>query len=220
MTVTIRGQGGRRLQGLPVPRAETAVPGILAECPIDTIRGPVEAGALAAGDLVFTRDAGYRPVRWVGCCGALAEIAALAMPAEGGTLVLAPGQLLLIAGPAVAAACGEPEALAAAGDLAAEAGGPAGSRSVAVAGQAMVLFLLDTHEIVRAGGTWCASGRPDAALMRALDEGARAGLLAAFPELRLPGGDAAFRAARPVLDAAAARAALGLRPAAQRRRAA
>ncbi|MCX7890256.1 MAG: Hint domain-containing protein [Rhodobacteraceae bacterium] len=231
MTLTIRQEGQARLAGRSLPaggqeaRARgQGVPGLPAGTRIDTIEGPLAAGMLRPGHLVMTRDAGYRPVRWAGTLagaqapGAGIRMAVIAAGAFGPgcpqrDLALPAGHRLLVAGPAVEAAAGESEALAAAGDLEGVTGAVRAGDAAAAEAGAPVLILLDTHEVIRAEGLWCESGRPEAGALALLEEDGRTSLLAAFPELGLPGGDAAFRPARPVLDPGAVRAVFGRGPA-------
>lgn len=193
-----------------------------AETRIATIRGPVPAGDLRAGDRVLTRDNGYRPVRWVGrrhlpaaelvvwdrfrpirlAAGALGP----GWPAQD--LVVSPQHRLLVAGAEVRDLTDCDEALVPARQLLSLPGVTLESPE---AGVSYVNLLLDRHEILLAEGAWAESLYTGPVGMAALPAAQRAEIFSLFPELALPDAVPHAPPARPFLTGRAARRFVALR---------
>ncbi|GGD32694.1 hypothetical protein GCM10011358_16050 [Sinisalibacter lacisalsi] len=154
-----------------------ATSGLAQAALVETARGPVLARDLRVGDKLVTRDAGLQPLRWIGTSTVVYDVpeatADAAMPAgpgpvriragalgstpEGGNLVLAPGQRLLVRSPLNQVLFGTDEVLAAAGDLTHLDGVEIVPRSVARWSHP----LLDSHQMIRVNGLWMESFAPD-----------------------------------------------------------
>jgi len=165
-----------------------------ADALIATMRGPRAAGDIRPGDLVLTRDRGYRPVRWVGrqrlsglrllgtdrlrpiriAAGALGQ----GVPARD--LTVSPQHRMLLAGPTVASRLGTEEVLAAAKHL---VGLPGIGIECPAEGVTYVHLLLDTHEVLLAEGAWAESLYTGKQAMKALPAAQRAEILTLFPDL-------------------------------------
>jgi hypothetical protein len=193
------------------------LPGLSTAAQIDTLDGPVSAGALKAGDLVLTRDSGYRPVRWVGrlpaaeATGVIGRArsvrvlrGALGENVPARDLTVSPRQRIVLSGIAVEALTGEVEAFVAP----LHAVGAAGIDSVADAADDFILVLFDSHEILRADGCWTESFCPAEHSVRALLGTLMAGLLTAVPAFADADGFAGHVAARADITAGDAVAAL------------
>lgn len=206
----------RTKRGLPDLQPADGAIALDADTVVDTLNGPVKAAGLRAGDMVLTRDSGYRPLRWVGRRTVRATEArrdpglrpvriaqgSLGQGCPAADVTVGPGQRILLSGAWALAASGEAEVLARAGDLVG-----CGGISRAHAGEMhLVYLLLDTHEIVRAAGMWVESFQPTPEALSSLDPADCASVLAGCPELSHPGGFAAYAPARLVLTAEGARA--------------
>lgn len=161
---------------------------------VATLRGPRPVEAIRPGDLVLTRDRGYRPVRWAGQQRlsavrlAVAErlrpvrIAAGAlgpgMPARD--MLVSPQHRMLLSGAEVAHRFGTTEVLAAAKHL---VGLPGVSVDCPVEGVTYVHLLFDMHEILLADGAWSESLYTGPWAMKMLPAAQRAELLTLFPDL-------------------------------------
>lgn len=161
---------------------------------IATLRGPVPVEAIRPGDLVLTRDRGYRPVCWAGQTRvsgrrlALAErlrpirIAAGAlgpgMPARD--LLVSPQHRMLLTGPEVERAFCAREVLGAAKHL---VGLPGITVDQPAEGVTYVHLLLDTHEVLLADGAWSESLYTGPQAMKMLPAAQRAEILTLFPDL-------------------------------------
>lgn len=181
---------------------------------ITTASGPVPVEELSPGDLVVTRDNGLQPLRWVGRRVLTAldlqarpelqpvRIGAGALGGEGPerSLLLSPQHRVLIAGVRAEMYFGESEVLVPAKHL---VGLAEVSRSLPAEGVTYVHILFDRHEIVQSEGTWTESFQPAERTLNALEQAARAEVLALFPELA--GSASAFPAARLSLRAHEAR---------------
>lgn len=170
---------------------------------IATDRGPVRIEDLRVGDVVLTRDSGYRPIRWIGArhfdehqLNDFPELRPLTIrtgaigpniPARD--LTVSPQHRMLVT--AHDRDCEETEVLVAATDLACAE--PAKGQSVNY-----YHMLFDAHEIVLADGAWSESFLPEAAALDGLHSAQRAEILTIFPELRLAEGVAAFAPARHI----------------------
>lgn len=188
---------------------ETVVPCFTAGTLIDTARGPVPVEALVPGDLVLTRDNGYRPLCWIGSKALdAARLAAepalrpvrIAAGALGGGLPLrdmevSPQHRMLFSGARAEMLFGHHEVLVAAVHLV----GQPGITRRASGGVCYVHILFDRHEVVRGDGAWSESFQPGDRTLAGLDAPQRRELLRLFPELALPEGRGAFTAARATL---------------------
>jgi Ca2+-binding RTX toxin-like protein len=182
---------------------------------IDTDRGAVAVEDLAVGDLVLTRDHGFRPLAWTGrkalsaaVLAAWPELApvriaagALGAGVPARDLVVSPGHRMLVAGSRAEVLFGEREVLVAAADL---VGLPGVTRDAA-AGVEYLHVMCAGHEVIRAEGAWTESFQPSAPVLDGLAAATRAELLRLFPELATAAGQTRFAAARPVLSPAEAR---------------
>jgi Ca2+-binding RTX toxin-like protein len=159
-----------------------------------TERGAVAVEALAAGDLVVTRDNGLQPLRWVGSrrlsyTELLARpalqpvrIAAGALAGAGPdrTMLVSPQHRVLIEGARAEMFFGEAEVLVPAKHL---TGLAEVTRALPAEGVTYVHILFDRHEIVQSDGIWTESFQPAERTLSALDAAARAEVLELFPEL-------------------------------------
>lgn len=188
---------------------------------IDTARGRVAVEDLAPGDRVLTRDHGYQELVWTGrkdldaalvaAHPGLAPVriaaGALGMGLPERDLMVSPRHRMLISGPRAELMFGAREVLVAAVDL---LGLPGISRAtpetLPETGVSYVHVMCASHEILRAEGAWSESFQPAAGVLRGLDAAAREELLALFPELATPEGQAGWHAARAALTPAEARA--------------
>jgi Ca2+-binding RTX toxin-like protein len=175
-----------------------------------TERGAVAVEALAAGDLVVTRDNGLQPLRWVGSrrlsyTELLARpalqpvrIAAGALAGAGPdrTMLVSPQHRVLIEGARAEMFFGEAEVLVPAKHL---TGLAEVTRALPAEGVTYVHILFDRHEIVQSDGIWTESFQPAERTLSGLDDAARAEVLELFPELAV--GATGFPAARLSLRA-------------------
>ncbi len=132
----------QRLQ--PLGPTRTGLPVGLAPCGrVATLAGPVPAAELKPGDLVLTRDSGYRAVLWAGQAGR--AVPGVRLDAAGP--LLSCGQMVARPGDA------DPdEVLVPAGAL------DGGSACPAPLDPVLILF--DRHEVILAGGLWIESHGP------------------------------------------------------------
>ena len=181
---------------------------------IMTEAGLVAVEDLAPGDLVTTRDNGLQPLRWVGrIVLSMADLQArpalqpvrIGAGALGGagpdrSMMLSPQHRVLVEGARAEMYFGESEVLVPAKHL---IGLAEISRTVPSGGVTYVHILFDRHEIVLSDGIWTESFQPAERTLGALEDAARAEVLALFPELN---ADATlFPAARLTLKAHEAR---------------
>jgi len=195
---------------------ETIIPCFTPGTLIDTVAGPVRVEDLLPGDLVLTRDNGYRPVRWIGrrdltladtitrpdLRPVILQPGALGPAGPDRVMVVSPQHRILVAGASAELLTGEGEVLAAALHL-------TGRDGVERAGPGLVSYvhiLFDGHEIVRSDGIWSESFQPGAASLNGLGAPQRAEVLALFPELAEANPAANFPAARLTLKPHEARA--------------
>ncbi|SLN46950.1 Bifunctional hemolysin/adenylate cyclase precursor [Roseivivax jejudonensis] len=152
-----------------------------------TDTGPRAIETLRPGDRIVTRDAGPRPVRWIGqstvdATGPLAplDLAPGTLPGQTGALRVSPRHRLLLADWRAGLLLGADEVFVAATHL----DGAAGVRRVPAARQTYVHLLLDRHHVIYAEGAPTESFHPGPVGLATLDEAARAALFSACPELR------------------------------------
>lgn len=179
-----------------------------------TERGAVAVEDLGPGDMVVTRDNGLQPLRWVGSrklsyseLQARPElqpvrIAANALAGVGPerAMMVSPQHRVLIEGARAEMFFGESEVLVPAKHLTSMA---EVTRALPVEGVTYVHILFDRHEIVQSEGIWTESFQPAERTLGALEEAARAEVLAIFPELA--SDESIFPAARLSLKAHEAR---------------
>lgn len=192
------------------PRRPPHTPCFAAGSRIATPDGPVPVEDLRRGDLVLTRDNGFRPIRWIGGrafdATALAEFPELqpvrvprgtfGSDVPSADLLVSPQHRVLLAGHQVAPKQAEAEILASASDLV-----TLGLACVqAVDSVSYFHMLFDTHEIVWANGCWSESFLPEAAALEGLHAAQLREILTIFPALATRLGQAAYRPARSVLS--------------------
>lgn len=182
---------------------------------IDTACGPRDVQGLQPGDLIWTKDAGLLPLRWIGRRHvSLAELRAdpLLRPVEFAPgslgpgvpdrpLALSPQHRLCRGGWQAELFFGHPEVLVPAQAL---VNGDTIRQAEPQHPVTYVHFLLDGHQIVRSNGVLSESFFPSALSLTGLDRAARAEVLRLFPDLASLTG-AYPRTARPVLQGRQAR---------------
>jgi len=177
---------------------------------IATARGNVAVEDLRTGDLVLTRDNGYRPIRWIGArhfdAEALARypelapvrIAAgsIAVNTPSADLLVSPQHRMLLSGAASMALGGETEILASADSLVG-----LGIASVDETGSVTYYHILfDAHEIVLANEAWSESFNPAQAALDGLHPLQRREILTIFPELASGVAASVYPLARKTLE--------------------
>ena len=211
--------GGAVIGTLTFTDIETVIPCFTPGCLIMTLDGEVPVEDLEAGDMVMTRDHGYRPIRWVGRRDLGAEelaanpaFAPVCIPqgAFGADmperdLVVSPQHRILMHGAKAEILFGEHEVLVAATHLV----GFQGVHRTQPKTISYIHILFDEHEIVRSDGAWTESFQPGDQTMGPMHSAQRAEILALFPELAQ--GMDVYGAARRSLRAFEAKAFLGAR---------
>ena len=181
---------------------------------IDTARGEVPVEEIVVGDLVLTRDNGYRPIRWVGrrdlsaaelvvrpeLCPVLIRAGALGHNEPNQDMMVSPQHRFLFAGGWIELLTGESEVLVAALHLT----GRLGIERLTARPVSYIHLLFDAHEIVLSDGTWSESFQPGRATLGSMDDLQRREIFALFPELD---ASPSFVAARPSAKGFEARAA-------------
>lgn len=195
--------------GDPAPHTPCFTPGTL----VATDKGTVAIEDLRIGDLVLTRDNGYRPLRWIGArrfdtaalarhpqlqpvriaAGALGE----GMPARD--MLVSPQHQILLFGVLARAWSHDREMLAPASELDFLPGVTHEVHSVVT----YVHVMFDAHEVIWADGCWSESFLPAAATLGGMHDAQRAEILAIFPELATDQGRAGYAPARSGLPDAA-----------------
>lgn len=181
-----------RLRPLP----GLAATGFAATTMIATLDGALPAEWLRPGDRVLTRDAGYQPILWLARFAGPARRAASGAAAATPTiphrlagsslgpglperdLIVAPGQGVLLSGPALDLHFGEQEMLAAAADLFPSAGPEAAAEAKVEAPAALCQVILPQHELILAEGLWIESLLVDRVFLAAQEPRLRAVLTA------------------------------------------
>ena len=207
-TVQFLDPSGAVIGSMTFSNIETIIPCFTPGTLIDTLDGPVAVEDLTPGDLILTRDSGYRPLRWIGRRDLTAVEVALS-PALAPVLIRAgalgpgcpardmrvsPQHRMLVTGAGTDLVAGEAEVLAAALHLV----GRAGIARVPGGSVSYIHLLFDDHEIVRADGAWSESFQPGAAVLGGMDAAQRDEILTLFPELATGGS---MPAARSTLSA-------------------
>ena len=182
--------------GLAVCRDDNVfVPCFAAGTMIATAKGQVAVEALRAGDLVHTRDAGLKPVRWTGArtltadqLAAMPELRPIRIRAGalgGGTpvadLIVSPQHRILVRSKIAVRMFGADEVLVAAKQLLQLDGIDIATD---VAEVTYVHFLCDDHQVVFSNGAETESLYTGAEALRGVGPAAREEIFAIFPELR------------------------------------
>lgn len=170
---------------------------------IDTADGPRPIETLKAGDLIWTKDHGLQPLRWIGskeveATGAFAPVY-FAKGALGNErpILLSQQHRVLLSGWQTELVCGEAEALCAAKNLVNE-----NDVYLRSGGRVTYVHLLfDQHEIVFSEGLQSESFHPGDKAMSMLSPVSRQEVLALFPLLMVHGSRGYGSVARPVLRA-------------------
>ena len=180
------------------------------ETRICTANGMRRAQSLTRGDLVWTADAGFRPIRWIGkryVSGQTLRANPQARPVriERGALSrglplkpveVSPQHRILLRSPVVERMFGVDEVLVAARHL---AGLPGIGISPRAGGVTYVHFMLDTHHVVEAEGMLTESLLPGPEARRALDPDEVDEIAALFPMAAALWRDGAMQPARPIV---------------------
>ncbi len=152
---------------------------------IETAEGPRFVETLQEGDLVMTLDDGLQPIRWIGSRKVPADGAHAPIRFKAGVLgnyrdlYVSPNHRMLIKGARAELLFGATEVLVAAKHL-------IDDRKVTRVPRAEIEyfhFLFDCHQIVYAEGCPTESLYPGATALAAVDDEARAEIIALFPEL-------------------------------------
>ena len=177
---------------------------------IDTAQGLVAVQDLRVGDAVWTLDAGYQPLRWIGTrrisgaqmqadprlCPVVFAAGSLGDGLPKRAMAVSPQHRICVTGWRAEMHFGSHEVLVPAISLVNDQTiRQAGPREVTY-----VHFLLDAHQIVRSDGVLTESFFPTSLSLRGVDAAARAELLALFPDLGSVRG-VFSKTVRPVLQA-------------------
>ena len=182
-------------QNFPPFSPQSCVPCFASDTLIETERGLVEAGNLAEGDMVRTRDAGFQPVRWIGQ-RTLTAPALLAAPnlhpiriragalgadTPSTDLVVSPQHRILIRSGIAQKMFAAPEVLVAAKQLLQIDGIDIANDLTEIT---YVHFLFDDHQIVFSNGAETESLHTGTEALKSVGAAAREEIFAIFPELR------------------------------------
>ncbi len=172
---------------------------------ISTLAGDIAVENLCVGDRVWTKDAGFQPVQWIGrqsfdATGRFAPIlfrkGALGNESD---LLVSPMHRMLITGWRAEILFGQPEILAHAVDL-------VNDHSILRAPRPRVEYfhlMFNSHQILCSHGCLSESFDPFQADLQGFDRKTRSELLMIFPELS--GGHAGWPNTRPTLSGAESR---------------
>lgn len=192
---------------VPAPRATPCfTPGTL----ITTQRGECPVEHLTVNDRVVTRDNGIQPVRWVGrtqlflhdfqsephLLPVLVRQGSLGKDLPERDMLVSPNHRILVARGRTSVKHAEAEVLVAAKHLTTP-----GVHTVQSSGTTYVHFMCDRHEVVLADGIWTETFQPQDHSLKGIGNAQRLEILELFPALKSPAGVAAYRAARPTVDA-------------------
>lgn len=176
---------------------------------VATIRGAVRIEDLRVGDLVLTRDDGYRPIRWIGArefdgeaLAAFPDLQPVRITRSTFVadtpwvdLYVSPQHRVLVSNSVVGQEGGDKEILTAASELVS-----LGYAEVAHLDRVVYYHMLfDNHAIVLVDGCWSESFLPEAAALDGLHDAQLREILTIFPELASNDGMGRFRPARAIL---------------------
>lgn len=193
-TVTFFDALGAVVGTLDFTEIENLIPRFTSGTMIATEHGERRVETLQAGDLVWTRDHGLQPLRWVGArhlsAGDLRAkpqmrpvyIArgALGPQEPARDMALSPQHRVLVGGARAELLFAEPELLVAAKHLV----GMNGVRRESPAeGVTYVHVLFDRHEAILSDGLWSESFQPAMAMVNSFESSQRDEILGLFPEL-------------------------------------
>ncbi|KIN60886.1 Type I secretion target repeat protein [Sulfitobacter noctilucae] len=178
---------------------------------IATKRGEKPVQQLKAGDMVFTRDNGPQPLRWIGrrnlqrqdltqmpqYCPILIRAGALGRGMPVRDMMVSPNHRMLITSELAEMMFGESEVLVAAKHLT----GLDGVDAAPVSKVSYIHMMFDRHEVILADGTWAESFLPGEHAMAGIQNDQRQEILDLFPELVDVQGLNNFEAARRLLKA-------------------
>ncbi|MFP7674757.1 Hint domain-containing protein [Marivita sp. S0852] len=177
------------------------VPCFVAGTRIRTETGWTRVEDLTQGDLVWTLDHGYQPLRWIGqrTVAAVASFAPVHVAAgtfgDHANLMLSPQHRILVRDPLADLVFGTPEVLVAAKHLV------DGRKITSVEGGSVtyVHLLFDQHEIVMANGLATESFLPGPQTADAFENDVAAEIAQLFPDLDLATGKGYGDSARQIL---------------------
>lgn len=168
---------------------------------IMTDRGERCIDDLVEGDLVFTRDNGFQPLRWIGRrrVAAIDQAAPISIGkgvlGNSSELLVSPNHRMLITGVAADLSFGESEVFVAAKHLTNNPG-----VSIKSGGQVTYVHLLfDQHQVVMANNAPSESFYPGEQALNSLEKDAREEVLTLFPELRTLAAPQVLQTARMCL---------------------
>lgn len=153
---------------------------------IDTARGARPIESLETGDLILTRDSGFRPLRWIGMTRCVTDRQngpiRIAPNTFGfhGALMVSPQHRVLISAETASLLFGADEVLVSATHLLNDTTIRSGRMGEAVV---YVHLLFDRHEIIRSNGIWSESYLPGPETLPGFDAAAQAELFRLFPEM-------------------------------------
>ncbi|WP_088634611.1 Hint domain-containing protein [Phaeobacter sp. 22II1-1F12B] len=173
---------------------------------ISTVRGLRPVETLVPGDLVYTRDNGPQPLRWIG----QRQLSAAELRAEPSfapvmirkdafgpgcperDMMVSPNHRMLVESGEAQLMFGEDEVLVPSKHL---VGAPGVSRRNPGA-LTYIHLMFDNHEIIRSDGVWSESFQPASRTMGAMGGDQQNEIEALFPELATASGLEGYRAAR------------------------
>lgn len=173
---------------------------------ISTVRGLRPVETLVPGDLVYSRDNGPQPLRWIG----QRQLSAAELRAEPSfapvmirkdafgpgcperDMMVSPNHRMLVESGEAQLMFGEDEVLVASKHL---VGAPGVSRRNPGA-LTYIHLMFDNHEIIRSDGVWSESFQPASRTMGAMGRDQQNEIEALFPELATASGLDGYRAAR------------------------
>lgn len=198
--------------GLALPtRAERAAPfpSVCEGTQVLTRRGRIAVERLMPGDGIWTLDRGIRPLRWLRSLRVVfddtnedmrpvrIEAGALGLDLPSRPLLVSPDLRILVTGWRAELFFGLPEVLVPASQL---TGWDGIARDTDLAEATYHGPLLETHEVLHAGGLMCESVLPRDALSGMPSRADRHALMRAVPTLGILGGRLAGPTARTVVD--------------------
>jgi Ca2+-binding RTX toxin-like protein len=212
-TVEFLDTNGAVIGTMQFSNIEKVIPCFTPGTRITTGRGEVAVEELQPGDMVLTRDRGFRPLVWVGrrdltladlvvqpalrpvriAAGALGD----GLPCRD--MLVSPQHRMLLGGWRAEMLFGEDEVLVAATHLTALPGVTPAIRS----GVSYIHVMFDRHEIICADGAWSESFQPAQRMLDGMGEAQQEEILVLFPDL--PVSEVAFPSARLSLKAHEAR---------------